>query len=73
MNGAEDMQDIERATRERAYQLWVQSGHQHGNAESHWLTAQREILSTSLSELGVVKVDRSSQKQKTSRKQGRAA
>ena len=58
------MQDIKRATRERAYQPWVQSGHQHGNAESHWLAAQREILSASLSELSVVKVDSSSQKQK---------
>ena len=30
--------------RERAYQIWVASGFPHGEAEQHWLTAEREIL-----------------------------
>jgi hypothetical protein len=46
------MQDIEQAIRERAYHLWAESGHQEGHAETHWLTAQWEVLNTSLGELG---------------------
>ena len=63
------MQDIEQATRERAYELWVASGREPGNAENHWLTAQREILSASLGKLDLAKV----QKPKASRKKSRAA
>jgi Protein of unknown function (DUF2934) len=48
------MQDMEQAIRERAYQLWVDSGFEHGNAGAHWLAAQREILSASLGEIGRV-------------------
>ena len=48
------MQDIEQATRERAYQLWIESGCPDGHADAHWLTAQREVLSASLSEIGRV-------------------
>jgi Protein of unknown function (DUF2934) len=32
--------------RERAYQIWVASGSPHGEADQHWLTAEREILAT---------------------------
>jgi hypothetical protein len=42
------MQDLEHAIRERAYSLWVESGCPDGNAEDHWLAAQREVLSASL-------------------------
>jgi hypothetical protein len=42
------MQDIEQAIRERAYHLWIESGRHDGNANAHWLVAQREILSASL-------------------------
>jgi hypothetical protein len=42
------MQDLEQSIRERAYQLWVESGCQDGQADVHWLAAQREILSASL-------------------------
>ncbi|MBW5434538.1 DUF2934 domain-containing protein [Bradyrhizobium canariense] len=42
------MSDLEQNIRERAYQLWVQSGYSHGQAEAHWLTAQREVLASSL-------------------------
>jgi Protein of unknown function (DUF2934) len=42
------MQDMEQAIRERAYQLWVESGFEHGNADLHWLSAQHDIMSASL-------------------------
>jgi cysteine synthase len=42
------MQDLEQSIRERAYHLWTANGRQEGNAEAHWLTAQREILASSL-------------------------
>jgi hypothetical protein len=48
------MQDIEQTIRERAYQLWLESGCQDGSADTHWLEAQREMLSASLGELGHV-------------------
>jgi hypothetical protein len=48
------MQDLEQVIRERAYHLWIESGYEHGNANAHWLAAQREILSASLGELGRV-------------------
>jgi hypothetical protein len=46
------MQDLEQAIRERAYHLWIESGHEDGNADAHWLVAQREILSASFGEMG---------------------
>ncbi len=30
--------------RERAYQIWFASGCPQGEADAHWLTAEREIL-----------------------------
>jgi hypothetical protein len=42
------MQDLEQSIRERAYHLWIESGCPDGNAEAHWLAAQREVLSASL-------------------------
>jgi hypothetical protein len=47
------MHDLERAIRERAYHLWLEGGCQDGQADAHWLTAQREIVSESLSEIAV--------------------
>lgn len=43
-----EMQDLEQTIRERAYQLWTESGHQEGLAEAHWLEAQREILAAQM-------------------------
>jgi hypothetical protein len=43
------MQDLEQAIRERAYHLWVEAGRLDGEADAHWLAAQREILGASLS------------------------
>jgi hypothetical protein len=42
------MQDLEKAIRERAYQLWEKDGCPDGQAEGHWLAAQRDVLSASL-------------------------
>jgi Protein of unknown function (DUF2934) len=42
------MQDLEHAIRERAYHLWIADGRPEGNADVYWLSAQREILMTSL-------------------------
>jgi hypothetical protein len=42
------MQDLEQSIRERAYHLWIESGCPDGNAEAHWLAAQREVLGASV-------------------------
>jgi Protein of unknown function (DUF2934) len=72
------MQDLEQSIRERAYQLWIEGGYQDGHADAHWLSAQREILSTSLSHLGHVThaetpLTVSKSRAKASRKKQRAA
>jgi Protein of unknown function (DUF2934) len=71
------MQDLEQAIRERAYRLWVESGCENGNADGHWLVAQREILSASLGEMGRVAVGEpvksAKPKAKRSRKKQQAA
>jgi hypothetical protein len=48
------MQDIEQTIRERAYHLWMADGRKDGNAEAHWLAAQRDVLASSLGSLGHV-------------------
>jgi hypothetical protein len=50
------MQDMELAIRERAYHLWVADGCPDGSADQHWLVAQREVLATSLGDIGRVTV-----------------
>jgi len=70
------MQDLEQAIRERAYQLWMEEGRQDGNADAHWLAAQREILASSLGTLGSVSKASSSPKKapkKTASRKARAA
>jgi len=49
------MQDMEQTIRERAYHLWVEGGRNDGDADAHWIAAQREILSASLSTFAHVK------------------
>jgi len=51
------MQDLEQAIREQAYHLWVAGGRRDGEADAHWLVAQREVLSASLGQIGRVTVD----------------
>jgi DUF2934 family protein len=41
--------------RERAYQIWRASGSPDGEAEQHWLTAEREILTASTFPNGAAK------------------
>jgi hypothetical protein len=36
---------LEHRIRERAYEIWTTNGRKHGEAERHWLAAEREILS----------------------------
>jgi hypothetical protein len=71
------MQDLEQAIRERAYQLWTENGCPEGQADSHWLEAQRQVLRTSLSEPGRVTsanpAPAKSKKAKAARKSKRAA
>lgn len=71
------MPDLEQSIRERAYQLWIEGGHQEGHADTHWLAAQREIVGASLAELGRVTVSETpplaAAKAKASRKKRRAA
>jgi hypothetical protein len=38
------MQTIEQHIRERAYHLWIANGRREGEADMHWLTAERELL-----------------------------
>lgn len=43
------MPNLENAIRERAYHLWLADGCRDGAADAYWLTAQREVLSASMS------------------------
>jgi hypothetical protein len=42
------MSNLEEAIRERAYHLWIADGQPDGKADIYWLTAQREVLTTSV-------------------------
>jgi hypothetical protein len=39
-------QSLENRIRERAYEIWTAHGRAHGQAEQHWLAAEREVLAT---------------------------
>ena len=70
------MQDVEQAIRERAYCLWEKSGCPDGNAEDHWLAAQREILRDSLARVSVTESDapkKPAKPRKTKSKKAQAA
>jgi hypothetical protein len=40
-------QSLENRIRDRAYKIWAAHGCVHGQADQHWLAAEREILATS--------------------------
>ena len=40
-------QNLERLIRERAYEIWASRGCEHGQADQHWLAAEREISTAS--------------------------
>jgi hypothetical protein len=39
-------QTLEHRIRERAYEIWHAHGQIDGNADEHWLAAEREVLSS---------------------------
>jgi Protein of unknown function (DUF2934) len=39
-------QNLSDRIRERAYEIWVANGSPEGEADQHWLTAEKEILAT---------------------------
>jgi len=44
-------QNLENLIRERAYKIWTSHGCVHGQADQHWLAAEREILTASTTTL----------------------
>jgi hypothetical protein len=44
-------QNLETLIRERAYEIWTSRGCVHGQADQHWLAAEREILTASTAAL----------------------
>ena len=44
-------QSLENRIRERAFQIWRANGFVHGQADQHWLAAEREILAASTAAL----------------------
>jgi Protein of unknown function (DUF2934) len=40
-------QSLKNRIRERAYEIWTAHGCMHGQAEQHWIAAEREVLATS--------------------------
>jgi Protein of unknown function (DUF2934) len=44
-------QSPENRIRERAYEMWTAHGCVHGQAEQHWLAAEREILTAATTAL----------------------
>ncbi len=59
------MQDLEQAIRERAYHMWNEAGRPDGNSETFWLSAQRDLLESSLTRIGTVKPSRKATKAKS--------
>jgi hypothetical protein len=43
--------NLENLIRERAYEIWISRGCVHGQADQHWLAAEREILTESTATL----------------------
>jgi hypothetical protein len=44
-------QSLENRIRERAYEIWVANDCAHGQADQHWLAAEREVLAASTAAL----------------------
>jgi hypothetical protein len=44
-------QNLETLIRERAYEIWTSRGCVHGQADQHWIAAEREILTASTAAL----------------------
>jgi len=65
------MQDLDETIRERAYHLWVADGCPDGNAETHWLIAQRDVLASSFG--GLAAASESTGAKKVAKKKGASA
>jgi hypothetical protein len=69
-------QNLENRIRERAYEIWTAHGRMHGQAEQHWLAAEREVLATSTAvltgKLNRKKKPRSATRSQTARTVARA-
>jgi hypothetical protein len=48
-------QSVENRIRERAYEMWTAHGCVHGQAEQHWLAAEREVLGTTTAVLAQIR------------------
>jgi hypothetical protein len=46
-------QSLENRIRERAYEIWTADGCLDGQADQHWLAAEREILAASTATLAL--------------------
>ena len=44
-------QSTKNRIRERAYEIWSANGFVHGQADQHWLAAEREVLAASTTRL----------------------
>jgi hypothetical protein len=64
--------DLENRIRERAYDMWIAHGCVHGQAEQHWLAAEREVLATLAGKPNQKKKPRSSARSKAARTLARA-
>ena len=69
-------QKLEHRIRERAYEIWTAHGCMDGQAEQHWLAAEREVLETStavlVGKLNPKKKPRSATRSQTARTVARA-
>ena len=66
-------QSLQNRIRQRAYEIWTAHGCVHGQADQHWLVAEREILAVSTAALVPKKQRRSPAPSKTARTLARAS
>jgi Protein of unknown function (DUF2934) len=48
---------LEQRIRERAYEIWNATGREHGRADEHWFSAERELLATPRMQPAAPKMD----------------
>lgn len=67
------MTEIENTIRERAYHLWVAGGRRDGEADRHWLTAERELIAEAVTPIAAKVAKTRATGPKTKPKKQRAA
>ena len=65
--------ELQERIRERAYEIWNTSGRMHGQADLHWLTAEREILAEMTDRAGLKPAPASTTKPAPARQRRAAA